>query len=82
VPARLMLDPSLFLSPRTSPILLETWQQGELEGVTIPASFARSVRDSYLPEAVLRYFGAFTRVPEPSAMRDLLRVASTIRLEA
>jgi hypothetical protein len=54
-PPKLMLDPSLFLSPRSLQIIFSALEAGELEGVVVPASFVEAVSAPALAES-LSYF--------------------------
>src|SRR5271155_1186904 len=53
----LMLDPSLFLSPRTFRILLDAMKSGELSTSRIPASFGAILSEGQFSDSLLGFFG-------------------------
>lgn len=65
----LLLDPSLFLSRSSFPIVLEALKNGELKGARIPYGFAIALRDGNLSDSVVRFF-ADSR--EPFSAKEIM----------
>lgn len=75
----LMLDPSLLLSMRALPVVMELARRHELRGAVIPRMVFEFMGETSLSEDVLRFFGGPARESEHGRVGDILPLIRELR---